>query len=101
MKGTVEVTDLFKGAFLLCMGARLNRVRIRNNGRRIATFLISGHDLDRHDSDYRAGRALVNPVQLRESLNHLRDVMFDKLRKHEGRQRDDHRQRGDRTGQTY
>ena len=101
MKGTVEVTDLFKGAFLLCMGARLNRVRVRNNGRRIATFLITGPDLDRHDSDYRAGRALVNPVQLRESLNHLRDVMFDKLRNSEGRARDDHRKRGDRAGQAY
>ena len=42
MKGTVEVTDLFKGAFLLCMGARLDRVRVRNNGRAIATFLITG-----------------------------------------------------------
>jgi hypothetical protein len=53
MQGTVEVTDLFKGAFLLCMGGRLDRVRIRNNGRRIATFLITGKDLDRLDSDYR------------------------------------------------
>jgi hypothetical protein len=76
MQGTVEVTDLFKGAFLLCMGGRLDRVRVGTNGRRIATFLISGKDLDRLDSDSRAGRALVNPVQLRESLNHLRDVML-------------------------
>ena len=101
MQGTVEVTDLFKGAFLLCMGARLDRVQVRNNGRRIATFLITGPDLDRLDSDYRAGRALVNPVQLRESLNHLRDVMFDKLRNTEGRDRDDHSQRDHRAGQTY
>jgi hypothetical protein len=42
MQGTVEVTDLFKGAFLLCMGGWLDRVRVRNNGRRIATFLITG-----------------------------------------------------------
>ena len=87
MQGTVEVTDLFKGAFLLCMGGRLDRVHVRNNGRRIATFLITGKDIDRLDSDYRCGRALVNPVQLRDSLNHLRDVMFEKLRNHktEGR----------------
>jgi hypothetical protein len=61
------------------MGGRLEQVRVRKNGRRIATFLITGSDLDRLDTDYRCGRALVNPVQLRESLNHLRDVMFDKL----------------------
>ena len=102
MQGTVEVTDLFKGAFLLCMGARLDRVRVRNNGRAIATFLITGPDLDRLDSDWRAGRALVNPVQLRESLNHLRDVMFDKLRHQEGRKRHhDDRSNGYRSGQGY
>jgi hypothetical protein len=102
LKGTVEVTDLFKGAFLLCMGARLDRVRVRNNGRAIATFLITGKDLDRLDSDYRSGRALVNPVQLRESLNHLRDKMFDKLRKSEGRARNDHHsKRNHRSGQAY
>jgi hypothetical protein len=101
LKGTVEVTDLFKGAFLLCMGARLDRVRVRNNGRAMATFLLTGPDLARHDSDYRAGRALVNPVQLRESLNHLRDVMFDKLRNHEGRKRHADRSSTYRPGQAH
>jgi hypothetical protein len=101
LKGTVEVTDLFKGAFLLCMGAQLDRVRVRNNGRAIATFLITGPDLDRLDRDYRAGRALVNPVQLRESLNHLRDMMFDKLRNHEGKKRHADRSSGYRSGQAY
>jgi hypothetical protein len=100
MKGTVEVTDLFKGAFLLCMGGHLEQVQVRNNGRRIATFLITGTDLARFDSDYRAGRALVNPVQLRESLNHLRDVMFEKLRNQEGRYQHD-RQTGYRASQAY
>jgi hypothetical protein len=101
MQGTVEVTDLFKGAFLLCSGGRLDQVRVRNNGRRIATFLITGTDLARLDNEWRSGRALVNPVQLRESLNHLRDVMFEKLRKIEGRNRDANRQRGYRASQTY
>ena len=99
MEGTVEVTDLFKGAFLLCMGGRLDQVRVRNNGRRIATFLITGKDLDRLDNDWRSGRALVNPVELRESLNHLRDVMFDKLRKSEGRNSHANRPRGYRASQ--
>jgi hypothetical protein len=101
MKGTVELTELFKGAFLLCMGGRMDQVRVRSNGKRIATFLITGTDLEQLDTDYRCGRALVNPVQLRESLNHLRDVMFDKLRKTEGRARDDHSKRSDRSHQAW
>ena len=98
MKGTVEVTDLFRGAYLLASGGSLAGVRIRTNGRRIASFLITGKGLDRLDRDYRCGRALVNPVQLRESLNHLRDVMFNKLR--EGRTRND-KQRQDRGHQAW
>jgi hypothetical protein len=102
MQGTVEVTDLYKGAYLLCMGGRLDRVRVRINGRKIATFLISGPDLDRYAGDYRAGRALVNPVELRESLNHLRDVMFEKLRNHkEGRYQHVNGQRRYRASQAY
>jgi hypothetical protein len=83
IKNSFETTDIFRGAFFLCNGGDLCDVRIRNNGRRIATFLITGKDLDKLDRDYRTGRALVNPLQLRESLNHLRDVMFEKLREND------------------
>lgn len=37
-------------------------------------FLITGTGLERHDSDCRCGRALVNPVQLRDALNCLQRV---------------------------
>ena len=95
-----ETKDIFRGAFLLCSGGDLTGVRVRNNGKRIATFLITGKNLDKLDRDYRAGRALVNPVQLRESLNHLRDVMFQKLRENEGRTRHGDRKRANRDHQT-
>ena len=98
---SLETTDIFRGAFFLCNGGDLSDVRVRNNGRRIATFLITGKDLDRLDSDYRCGRALVNPVQLRESLNHLRDVMFRKLRENEGRARYGSRKSPDRSDQPW
>lgn len=76
----LETTDIFRGAFFLCMGGELNGVRFRKNGKRIASFLITGKDLDKLDRDYRSGHALVNPLQFRESLNHLRDILFEKLR---------------------
>jgi hypothetical protein len=95
----LETTDIFRGAFLLASGGELAEVRVRNNGRRIATFLIAGENLAELDRDYRAGRALVNPLQLRESLNHLRDVMFEKLRDYEGRTRHGDRKRANREHQ--
>ena len=79
----LETTDIFRGAFFLCMGGDLCGIRIKGNGKRIATFLITGTGLDKLDKDYRNGQALVNPLQLRESLNHLRDVMFEKLREND------------------
>ena len=65
----------------LCQGAELSGIRSRNNGKRIATFLITGEGLDQLDKDYMDGTALVNPVQFRESLNRLRDILFENLRK--------------------
>ena len=97
---SLETTDIFRGAFFLCNGGDLSDVRVRNNGRRIATFLITGKDLDQLDRDYRSGHALVNPLQFRESLNHLRDILFEKLRTQEGRTRNGDRKRNHRGYQT-
>jgi hypothetical protein len=99
---SLETTDIFRGAFFLCMGGELIGIRFRQNGKPIASFHFTGPDLTEHDKAYRNGHALVNPVQLRESLNHLRDVMFEKLRNQEGRKRHhDDRSNDYRSGQAY
>jgi hypothetical protein len=85
-----ETTDIFIGAFLLCHGGDLLGIRIKDATRGIAAFEISGEGLDRLDREYRSGKALVNPASLRESLNLLRDMLFD-LR--ETRRRDAPRKR--------
>lgn len=51
----LETTDIFRGTFLLASGGELTEVRVRNNGRRIATFLIAGENLAELDRNYRAG----------------------------------------------
>ena len=92
----LETTDIFRGAFFLCMGGNLSEVRFRRNGRQTASFLFTGPDLDRHDRDYMNGHARVNPVQLKESLNRLRDILFERLQE-KGRY-DHDRTRRDRHG---
>ena len=77
--GRLETTDIFRGEFFLCKGSVLSEVRFRDNGKRIASFLFTGADLEKLDKDYMNGNALVNPVQLRESLNRLRDILFEQL----------------------
>ncbi len=78
---SLETTDIFRGAFFMCMGGDLCDIRFRNNGKQIASFLFTGPELHRHDKAYINGHALVNPVQFREALNHLRDILFENLRK--------------------
>ena len=80
-----ESTDIFKSAFLLCRGARLLDVRKQQHRRQILSFVLEGFELKQLDSEYRQGVALVNPVTLREAVNHLRDILFAKKR--EGRTR--------------
>jgi hypothetical protein len=95
-KHVFEITDIFRGAFFLCNGGDLAGIKI--NGDRVATFLIRGEGLIKLDRDYRSGKALVNPLQFRESLNHLRDILFKTLREEE-RKRYDDRKRRDRGDQ--
>ena len=90
---SLETTDIFRGAFFMCMGGDLADIRFRNNGKQIASFLFTGADLARLDKDYRNGQALVNPLQYRESLNHLRDILFEKLRENEGRYENDRKRK--------
>ena len=76
----LETTDIFRGAFFLCQGGKLADVQLKEDTRRIVSFLIEGEDITQLDLDYRSGQALVNPLEFRESLNHLRDILFNKLR---------------------
>jgi len=98
---SLETTDIFRGAFFLCQGGELSEIRFRNNGSRIATFLIRGEGLNKLDKAYRNGQALVNPLQFRESLNHLRDILFEKLRETEKGRYENDRKRKDRSHQEW
>ena len=74
----LETTDIFRGAFFLCNDCELENVRNRYNGRQITCFSFTGKGIEQLDRDYRSGKAQVNPLQFRESLNHLRDILFGK-----------------------
>ncbi|MCP4216781.1 MAG: hypothetical protein GY765_19175 [bacterium] len=76
---SLETTDIYRGAYFISSGCDLCGVRFMENGSPKLAFRIEGDGLDKLDKDYRNGQALVNPLQLREALNHLRDVLFSKL----------------------
>jgi hypothetical protein len=80
---SLETTDIFRGAFFMCMGGDLEDIKFRQSSRQIASFMFTGQNLHKHDKAYLNGHALVNPVQFREALNHLRDILFKNLRQRE------------------
>jgi hypothetical protein len=80
MRNEIETSDLFRGAYLLCCGARVGALIVQRGQVR---FVIEGEDVGREDMRYRTGCAQVNPIALRESLNLLRDLMFERLREKE------------------
>jgi hypothetical protein len=82
MRHEIETTDLFRGAYLVCRGARIGATRVERGQ---VFFRIEGEALLEEDMRYRTGMALVNPVQLREALNLLRDLVFERLRTEKGR----------------
>jgi hypothetical protein len=77
MAQIVETTDIFIGAFLLSHGGSLSGIRIKDGVKGIAAFQIEGENMERLGGEYWTDQALVNPLRLRDSLNHLRDVLFE------------------------
>ncbi len=78
MNTSLETTDIFRGAFFICMGGDLEDIQFRH--RQIASFMFKGPNLHEHDKAYINGHALVNPLKFREALNRLRDILFKQLR---------------------
>jgi hypothetical protein len=97
MMNAIETADIFRGAYLLCCGAHVADAIVKRNQVR---FVIEGEGVIEHDEHYRMGRALVNPIALRETLNLLRDLVFERLRM-EKTPHGAHPARSDRTAQSH
>ncbi len=69
----IEIDDLFKGAYFLCHSGQLRDIRVTDNHQ--VRFVIEGEGLLEAERRFYTGKALVNPLLLRESLNYLRDLL--------------------------
>ena len=106
VQSTFETTDIFRGAYFITKGGRLSGAYLSEEKRQIVSFRITGENLSDLDEAYRTGKAMVNTLQLRESLNHLRDILFRTLRDNENERNKERKtnhaniQRKDRSRQT-
>ena len=78
----VETTDIYFSAYLMAKGVNLEAMNILNGGNREKIiFIFSGHgNLDRLNRAFQNGKALVNPIDLKKCVLHLKDIMYDKIR---------------------
>ncbi len=83
----VETTDLYFSAYLMSKGISLDSMNVQNDGnRQKIIFVFSGNgELDRLNHEFQKGSALVNPIDLKKSILHLKDMMYDKLRSYKPR----------------
>ncbi len=94
----IVTKDIFRSAHLLCIGGNLRKTKLVRNQHIL--FVIQGHGLELEDQRYRTGQALVNPLQLREALNLLRDLVFEKkANSKERKHHDNTEQTGNRADQ--
>ena len=79
MKIEIESSDIFQTAYLLCgAGGALKSSRMGEKDQ--VVFTIEGDDLQRADMLYHTGKGCVEPLQMRSTLNYLRDLVFKQLR---------------------
>ena len=81
----IETTCLFRGAFFLSKGCELKKIRIKDTGRHYASLVITGEGIDKLNLEYQKGGVLINVLLFKESLNYLKDELFNTLREDEER----------------
>lgn len=74
----MEITDLFKGAYFLTRSCRIKETRLVKGNQ--VRFIIEGENLAEEEERYQTGQATVNPLQLKECLNFLREKLTQTLR---------------------
>ena len=77
----IETKDIWQGAYVMSQGAMLEDVRVEGrNGRREVVFILTGQKVEDQSRLFQLGQAQCNVTTLKASLNHLKDVVFSRIR---------------------
>lgn len=80
-------TDIYEGAYLLSQGMQLEKLWLNGkNSRRNVVFEFIGSNVELLRKDYQKGSATCNVIGLKQSLNELKDRMFNLMRTEERRE---------------
>ncbi len=94
----IKTGDLWTSAYLVLNGAEIENLIVSgSNGKTSVYFIFSGTEAERLNREFISGKAEANVMKLKTTMNHLKDLLFDKLRerkekKNENRNKKYHRQ---------
>ena len=81
--GQIRTRDIFHAAFLITRGMQVKEILPdRTVARSKVIFVLGGEGISGLEEEYRSGSVLVNVFSLKESVQRVKDVMFDYIRTH-------------------
>ena len=72
----VKTSDLYYSAYLLACGGRLDVVETALDGSKKVFFQFSSPRIQQLTREYLSGEATVNLRQLKSSLKHIKDIIY-------------------------
>jgi len=81
--GQIRTRDIFHAAFLITRGMQVKEILPdRTIARSKVIFVIGGNGISGLEEEYRSGSVVVNVFSFKESVQLVKDVMFDYIRTH-------------------
>ena len=77
----IQTGDLWNCAYLVVNGVEIHDLKVTgNNVKRSVYFIFAGQKARNLNREFMAGKATANVTRLKTTMNHLKDLLFDKLR---------------------
>lgn len=76
----IKTKDLWQSAYVLAEGGKLTEVELVSRaGKKEVIFVFRGEELGELVQSFQTGSALCNVLQLKASMNHLKDLIFSQV----------------------
>jgi len=76
----IKTSDLYYGAYILSSGGRLEAVQAHLDGSKKVAFQFSSPKAQELTREYQSGEATVNLRELKSSLKHLKDIIYQEAK---------------------
>ncbi len=76
----IETKDIWQSAYLLSEGGWLVKVAMerRQNKKKVATFILTGQDMESLAQRFKDGQAVCNVKKLKTHVSYLKQIIFGK-----------------------